>query len=72
MPRNNPHAERTLQDVGDMLGGVTVQSVHLSEQNALRKLREALAETAEDYFEERPSVMTGRWNGKRIVRVSRV
>lgn len=60
----------TLREAAAEMGVCTGRAWTI-EQQALAKLREALADVAEDYFEDRPSFCSGRWNGKRLIRVSR-
>ena len=49
--------------------GIASQKVRLGEQKALRKLRELFAGQEMEDFMPQECVCTGRWNGKKIVRM---
>ncbi len=66
MTKRNEHAVRTRQEIADILGAVP-QSISESEARAMRKLRELFTE--DDFPETQRSVVMGKWNGRKIVRV---
>lgn len=59
----------THSDVSIRLG-ITPRMVQISEKSALGKLREGLADVEDELFDEPlRAIRSGRWNGKKIVRM---
>ena len=63
--------DMTYAEVGAELG-VSWQAIQKGERTALAKLRELLAGELDEFSAEPVrTIRAGRWNGKRIVRVTR-